>query len=227
MKLLLIILFIAIVVAYFLYEKNRGDALEDAARQLLFTLERGQQSLPPELEQAGFYLFAQGAPRIQNRMQGEHRGYQMVLAEFFYDAAFGEAGDRHLPNSDNDGIIERHAQMFVWIRSADKVLPEFDLSPVDSTTRYAARDAGYHALQFDVADRFNSTFNLAGNDDQSIRSLFTDDLRNLLMQQPELVWESRGNQWLFYIPDNRIAATHLDNFIDYIVQILDQPNSQR
>ena len=225
MKLLLIILLILGAVIYFLYEKNRSDALENASRQLMFSLERGQQKLPAELDQAGFYLFTQGAPAVQNLMRGERDGYRIVLAEFFYDAAFGEEGDRNLPNSDNDSIVERRAQMFAWVQSSDFRLPQFDLSPVNSPIRGAARNSGYQPMQFDDAEQFNKTFNLAGNDPQSLRALFDENLRNYLLQKPDLVWESQGDQWLFYIDNDRLDASDLDNFIDYIVQLLIQSSS--
>lgn len=221
MKLVLIILFICIIVGFFLYEKKRGDELAQFSRQAGFTLQKGQQRLPKKLDNAGFYLFTQGAPYAMNFMQGNRGDYQITLLEYFFDAAFGDEGDRYLPNSDNDGQAENHAQLVAWIQSDTLELPEFDLSPSNSPIRSASRKFGYHPVRFDHANDFNKAFNLAGRDSQALRKLFGKKLQDFLLTHPQWVIESRGKQWLLYQPDRRTNAKVISSWLDDIQEFLD------
>ena len=221
MKILLIILFISIIAGFFLYEKRRGDELAQFARQNGFSLEKGQQRLPKALGGAGFYLFTQGAPYAMNIMQGSKGSYQITLLEYFYDAAFGDEGDRFLPNSDDDGQINKHAQLVAWVQSETLNLPEFDLSSTNSPIRSAAARAGYFPVSFDNASDFNQIFKLAGRDAQRLRSMFSEQLRQMLLQHPEWIIESRGNQLLFYQPDQRTDSQAISGWLSEIQQFLD------
>ncbi len=225
MKIILIILLICIVIGFFLYEKKRSDELAQFAQQAGFSLKKGQQPLPKALDQAGFYLFTQGAPHAMNIMQGSKGGYQITLLEYFFDAAFGDEGDRYLPNSDNDSTVDHHAQVVGWVRSDIFRLPEFDLSPTDSPIHSAASRAGYQPVSFDNSPAFNKTFQLSGRDTQALRNIFSEQLRNLLLQHPDWVIESRGNQWLFYQPDQRTDSQAIPAWLDQIQHFLDQANA--
>lgn len=222
MKILFIVLLVCIVVGFFLYEKKRGDELAQFAQQAGFSLQKGQQRLPKALDEAGFYLFTQGSPHAMNTMHGNRGIYQITLLEYFYASAFGDEGDRYLPNSDNDSQVENHAQLVAWIQSESLNLPEFDLSPVRGPIRSAAARAGFPPVSFDGATEFNSRFRLAGRDAQALRGVFSNQLRNLLLKHPDWVIESRGNQWLFYQPDQRTDSNAILNWLEEIILFLDQ-----
>ncbi len=221
MKILLIILFICIIAGFFLYEKKRGDELAQFARQNGFNLQKGQQRLPKALDNAGFYLFNQGAPYAMNVMQGSRGNYQITLLEYFYAAAFGDEGDRLLPNSDDDGQVENHAQLVAWVQSDTLNLPEFDLSPRNSPLRSAATKAGYLPVSFDGAADFN-IFKLAGRDTWVLRSVFSKQLRQMLLQHPDWIIESSGNHWLFYQLDQRTDSQTISGWLSDIQKFLDQ-----
>ncbi len=222
MKIILIILFICIIVGFFLYEKKRGNELAQFAQQAGFSLQKGRQPLPEGLDEAGFYLFTQGAPYAANIMQGTRDNHQITFLEYFFDAAFGDEGDRYLPNSDNDSQVDNHAQLVAWVRSGTLRLPEFDLSPADSPIRSAAARSGYLSVSFDNASDFNTAFRLAGRDALALRSIFNQQLRSFLLQHPNWIIESRGEQWLFYQPDQRTSSGDIPGWLDEIRQFLDQ-----
>ena len=157
-----------------------------------------------------------------NIMQGAKGIYRVTLLEYFFDAAFGDEGDRYLPNSDDDSQVEHHAQLVAWVRSEALSLPEFDLSPARGPIRSAAARAGYLPLSFDGAPEFNRAFRLAGRDAQALRKVFTRQLRDLLLQHPGWVIESRGDQWLFYQPDQRTDSKAIPLWLDEINGFLDQ-----
>lgn len=222
MKVILVILFICIIAGFFLYEKKRGNELAQFARQAGFSLQKGRQPLPEALDEAGFYLFTQGAPYAANIMQGTMDNHQITLLEYFFDAAFGDEGDRYLPNSDNDSQVDNHAQLVAWVQSGTLRLPEFDLSPVDSPIRSAAARSGYLSVSFDDAADFNSVFKLAGRDAQALRNVFNQQLRDFLLQHPNWIIESRSDQWLFYQPDQRTNSKDIPGWLDEIRQFLDR-----
>ena len=222
MKILFIVLLVGILIGFFLYEKKRGDELAQFVREAGFSLQKGQQQLPKTLDEAGFYLFTQGSPHAANIMRGTRSGYQITLLEYFFDAAFGDEGDRYLPNSDNDSQVENHAQLVAWVQSGSLSLPEFDLSPVNSPVRSAAAKAGYQPVSFENAAEFNRSFRLAGRNAQALRGVFNEQLRTMLLQHPDWVIESRGSQWLFYQPDRRTSSSAIPGWLDEIQQFLDQ-----
>ena len=222
MKILFIVLLICIIAGFFLYEKKRANQLAQFAQNAGFSLQKGQQRLPKALDEAGFYLFTQGSPYAANIMQGSRNNYQITLLEYFFDAGFGDEGDRYLPNSDNDGQVENHAQLVAWVQSNALSLPEFDLSPTDSPVRSAAARAGYLPVSFDNAPAFNNSFKLAGRNPQALRGIFNEQLRTMLLRHPDWVIESRGSQWLFYQPDLRTSSSAISGWLDGIQLFLDQ-----
>jgi hypothetical protein len=51
-------------------------------------------------------------------------------------------------------------------------------------------------------------------------------LRSILLQHPGWVVESRGNQWLFYQPDQRTNSRAITGWLDEIHQFLEQAGAQ-
>ncbi len=139
----------------------------------------------------------------------------------------GDEGDRLLPNSnDNDnGQVDNHAQLVTWVQSETLNLPEFDLSPMNSPIRSAAAKAGYLPVSLDNASDFNQTFKLAGRDALALRSVFSKQVRQLLLQHPDWIIESRSNHWLFYQLYQHTDSQAISGWLNDIQQFLDQASA--
>lgn len=214
MKILGILAIVAIVLLALFYEGKRRDQLAVAATNLGLDFERGQQGLPKALDQAGFYLFTQGPAQMINAMRGRRDDYELLVFGYGFSAAFGDEGQRALPNSDDDSRIERRLQTVVWLRSDAFRLPDFDLSPTRGPKRSAAAQFGMQPVGFDGNQGFRGAYRLAAREPEAARRHFIPEVLDYLTAHPGLVLEGRGGQWLFYRPEERAAPERIGELID-------------
>ena len=219
LKIGIILLFLALLVLAFVVERGRSDRLGEVARQLGFSFQRGQQRIPEALDNAGFYLFTQGPPQIQNPMAGNRDGEQVLLFGYAYDAAMGDEGVRELPGSGDDDITEKRRPTVAWFRSTSRSLPDFDLSPAGGPRRSAGR-FGLTSMTFDGEDAFRQGYRLLGRDGVAVRQRFTRPVLDFLLANPGLAMESRGHQWLFYRPGNMLKPDDIQTFLAQAEQLL-------
>lgn len=220
MKIVGILAIVAIVLLALFYEAKRRDQLARVAADLGLSFRRGQQFLPPELEEAGFYLFSQGSNQIFNRMDGSRNGVRLSVFGYGFDAAFGDEGQRELPNSDDDAGIERRLQTVVWLRSDRDRLPDFDLSPVPGPKRSAAARFGLQPVGFDGHPAFGGAYRLLAREPMTARRHFTPPVLDYLADHPGFVLEGRGGQWLFYRPEERTAPERIGGLIGQAVELV-------
>jgi len=216
----LVALAVAFAIAVTYFETKRRDALARVAAQLGFAFTRGLHRLPEELDTAGFYLFTQGPPNIENRMQGKRDDYEIALFGFSYDAPQGEEGRRDLLVGD-DGQIERRHQTLVWLRAAGDRLPDFDLSPTRQAIRRAGARFGLRRFTFDGREEFRDLYYLFGRDERAIRGLFTPAVLDAFVQQPGWFLEGRGDQWLVYRIGTRVSPEEIPGFLDQAIGLVD------
>jgi len=99
-----------LIVAATLYlEVQRRQALARIASALGLQFTSRQHGLPAALDGVGFYLFTQGPPLIQHRMEGACGGYRMSLFDFSFPAEKGEEGSRD-PLVADVGQVENRMQ---------------------------------------------------------------------------------------------------------------------
>ena len=108
----------------------------------------------------------------------------------------------------------------VWLRSASDRLPDFDLSPTRGPKRSAARQFGLQAVGFDAAEAFRHEYRLAAREPEAARRHFTPAVLDYLAAHPGLAVESRGGQWLFYRPAERIAPDRIGALIAQSEELL-------
>jgi hypothetical protein len=213
----------AILIAAWLFESHRRQGLAKEARRIGFRLETGQQRLPQELDAAGFYLFSQGDPLIQNMMDGARNRDRVLVFNYTYIATQGFEGRREIPSVTDEGVIETHMQTVVAFLDITPPLPHFDLSPNDNSKRTLAQ---FNAIGFDDAREFTQQYRLAAREEAKVRSLFNAQLLTHFADNPGWVIESRGNLVIIYRRDERKRPEAIVEFIDQAHSLLDRLRSQ-
>lgn len=225
MKLTFFIIFAVIVIAGFIYfERLRGDALQKVANNNGLKFTAGLQTMPQTVENSDFYLFVQGSRGIKNLLQGQIDGFEVMLFSYFYDAASGMEGTRHLSNAD-DVEIDTRGQAVVWLKNVQVKLPEFDLSPSDGNKRLVGGHTGFGSVTFDGQDVFRKTYHLMGRNQQTLAETFNNDnIQYLLNDATGITIESRGDNWLLYRTEKRLAPEESMSFIHEAVDIIKRLN---
>jgi hypothetical protein len=211
---------LVIVGAFLYFEAQRRDALAGVAAQLGMTFTGGLQRLPAELDNAGFYLFTQGAPECLNPMQGEYRGYRVALFGYGYDAPKGEEGSRDVPLG-YAGQIQRRLQTVLWVQTPGQALGALDLSPTRGSLRRVAQRYRLSPVVLDRHPRFRDLYHLYGRDPGALTGAFGPMVLDALVADPGWFIEARGDQWLFYRIQERVAPGEMQAFLDRGLDLLE------
>ena len=210
-----------IVGAALYLEGQRRQSLARVAAGLGFEFTPGQHQLPSALDGAGFYLFTQGPPLIQNRMEGERAGYRVSLFDFAYPAEKGEEGSRDLPVADV-GQVENRMQTVVWLHRPGQVLPDFDLSPTRQVLRRVAARFSLQRLTFDGRRDFDDRYVLLVRDPVATRRVFTPAVIDAWVADPGWFLEGRGDQWLIYRLSERMPPNEIAAFLDRAIALVER-----
>jgi hypothetical protein len=212
---------VLIVAAALYLEVQRRQALARTASALGFQLTSGQHRLPAALDGAGFYLFTQGPPLIQNRMVGARGGYRVWLFDFSFPAEKGEEGSRDLPVGDV-GQVENRMQTVVWLQRAGQVLPGFDLSPTRQVPRRIGGPTAMRRVAFDGRADFDARYLLFARDETAARRIFTPRVLDAWVGDPGWFVEGRGDQWLVYRLSERVSARAIPAFLDRAIGLVER-----
>lgn len=210
-----------IVGAALYLEGQRHQALARVASELGFEFTAGQHPLPRALDGVGFYLFTQGPPLIQNRMEGERAGYRVSLFDFAYPAEKGEEGSRDLPVADV-GQVENRMQTLVWLHKPGQVLPDFDLSPTRQVLRRVGARFALQRLTFDGRRDFDDRYLLFVRDDAAMRRVFAPQVIDAWVADPGWFLEGRGDQWLIYRLSERMPPKEIATFLDRAIGLVER-----
>jgi hypothetical protein len=206
--------------AFLYFEAQRREALAGRAAQLGLSFSGGLQRLPTELDGAGFYLFTQGAPECLNLMQGEYRGYRVALFGYGYDAPEGEEGSRDVPVGDA-GQSERRLQTVLWVQTPGRSLGALDLSPTRGSLRRVAQRFRLSAVVIDERADFRDRYRLYGRDPEVLLGGFRPAVLDALVADPGWFIEARGDQWLLYRIQERVAPERMAAFLDRGLDLLE------
>ena len=200
---------------------QRRQALAGVAADLGFEFTGGQHALPRTLDEAGFYLFTQGPPLIQNRMEGERGGYLVSLFDFSYLAQKGEEGSRDLPVADV-GQVENRMQTVVWLHRPGQVLPDFDLSPTRQVLRRVGARFALQRVTFDGRRAFDAQYLFFARDQAAIRRVFTPAVIDAWISDPGWFLEGRGDQWLIYRLFERAPPAEIAPLLDRAIALVER-----
>ncbi len=218
-KLLIVVALVLIIGGAIYFEYRRGNSMKAAAERLGFSFHPGQHLISEPLKRAEFDLFSQGEPNIKNRMEGERDGDRISVFDFSYPARTAGEGERGTPLSDDHQGMETRSQSVIWVQGKP-ALPDFDLSPSRIHDRTVAVRLGLQRLTFDGSTQFNDRYVLLARDDGRVRPLFTPEVQEYLLAHPGLVFESRGEDALFYRFGQRVDPKGVPLFLDEVQALL-------
>ncbi len=201
------------------FEFKRGNELEKVAKGMGFVFHSGLHAVPVALQELGFDLFTQGPPNIKNRMEGTRDDRQVTILDFTYRALTAGEGQTGYPVADDHSGMEDRSQSVIWLKSS-ATLPDFDLSPTRIHKRTAGARFGLTRLTFDGRNDFNQQYVLLVRNAQQVRRLFSDKLIAFLIKHPGLVFESRGNDSLFYRFEDRIDPQAIPGFLEEVLNLM-------
>jgi len=210
---------VLIVGAAIYFEGQRRQALARVANELGFQFTAGQHPLPGALDGAGFYLFTQGPPLVQNRMEGKRAGYQASIFDFSFAAEKGEEGSRDLPVADV-GQVENRMQTVAWLKRGGQVLPDFDLSPTRQVLRRVGARVALQPVTFEGRPDFDDRYLLFARDQVAIRRIFTPPVLDAWVTDPGWFLEGRGDQWLVYRLSERVPPREISAFLDRAIGLV-------
>jgi hypothetical protein len=202
------VLILAAAAMYFKHvvEKRRTDELQQVATQLgLEFLPKEDGTLLADLE--GFRLFSRGhSKRIFNLMRGTTRGSPVAIFDYQYTTGHG----RHRHTATQSVIC-------LFLESAH--LPTFCLRP-EGVWHKVGGWLGYQDIDFEDYPLFSKNYLLRGDDEESIRNLFTYSVVAFYERETRLSTEGSGNKLLFYRHAVRVKPDEISPFLEKGLEVL-------
>ena len=157
---------VVIVGAFLLTERRRRDALQQYTEQRGYQFERRRPGVPQELAEV-FPIFRRGHRRSWgSTITGQVGGKPFTAFEYVYVTGGGNSSHRHA------------LAMMLW-EAPDVNLPRFSLAPEGFWARVAQR-FGKQDFDFEGDEEFSRGYELQGDDEASVRALFTPARRAYL-----------------------------------------------
>lgn len=180
--------------------KQRSEALRSAANSLGLNYVGDDSSRAVEVSTA---LFRRGGSRrFRNVMNGAYAGFQVSVFDYSYTVSSGK----------NSSTFTQTVAAFVQQRH----LPVFELRPQGFMDRVAEMFV-HKDINFESHPVFSKRFVLKGEDEASVRSLFTPALLSSFeMLPPEKQWhiEGSGMTLLLYRSNVRVPPQDIRAFLD-------------
>ncbi len=185
--------------------KKRIMALRRMAKQMGLTFDReGDQSLLTTL--GHFHLISQQRrKRIANINHGETERGEVAFFEFWYYTGIS----RNAPAT---------SQSVAYFRSNTLNVPPFALRP-ERLAHKIASIAGYQDIDLRFHSEFSKKFLLVGEDEERIRTLFTDEVVSTIEERPDISIEANTNQLIVYRAGKLLKPPELTPFIEEASQI--------
>ena len=186
-------------------EKERTLHLQSTAKLL------GLQFAPtaplnwiPNLE--SFDLFNQGHSKsITNAMYGELDGVKATLFDYRYIVGHG----KHRTTYD---------QSVVYFEPQNLTLPLFSLRP-ERTFHKIIAAFGYQDIDFGNRPEFSSQYLLRGQNEQAVRTTFTDATLSFYEMNQGSCTDGGGNQLFVFRQNYRVAPLEAQSFVTWAIGV--------
>jgi hypothetical protein len=194
----LVIIIVIYTVSWY-FNKQRTKAFELLAESLNFTFtEKGDNSLMDTL--GGFHLFSQGySRRISNVLTGKFNLLPVTIMDYKYTTGGGKNSHTW--------------QQTVLVLEPDKLkLPRFGLRPENLFDKIGSF-FGSKDINFETAPVFSKRYLLRGDDEESIRSLFNQQVLEYYEQHAGLGTECDGVKLIYYRTSKRVPPEKTQDFL--------------
>jgi hypothetical protein len=193
-------LFVLIVLWTRQKAKQRAADLTSVALTLGFNYLGGDSSRVPQVSTALFHRG--GSRRFRNVMDGTYAGYQASVFDYSYTVSTGKSSSTYTQT--------------VAAFTQDHSLPLFELRPQGFLDRIT--DALVHRdINFESHPEFSRRFVLKGEDEASVRALFTPALLSYFeMLPPDKKWHIEGSGFtlLFYQGNSKVPPQEIQSFLE-------------
>ena len=193
----LIILGVIIYVVW-LIEKKRTKELCSIAATLKLNFSHNDNSALFE-RMNKFHLFSIGrSKKIKNLMEGEASNAELAIFDYQYTTGGGQNSHTY-----------RHSVFCIWSPKLD--LPQFSMRP-EGIFHKIGGAFGYQDIDFDSHPEFSKKYLLRGDNETSIRQLFSKKIINKIESQQKISIEGGGNQLAFY--KKRVKPEEIEKFME-------------
>lgn len=181
------------------YNRQRTKALKLMAESLNFTFaEKCDKSLMNTI--GTFHLFSQGySRRISNVLTGKFNLIPVTIMDYKYTTGGGKSSHTWY-------------QTVLFIESDKLWLPRFVLRPENLFDKIGSV-FGKKDINFETAPIFSKRYLLRGDDEQSIRSLFNEQVLEYYEQHPGVSTEGDGVKLIYYRTSKRIPPDRIQAFL--------------
>ncbi|HVQ37555.1 MAG TPA: hypothetical protein VMS31_08480 [Pyrinomonadaceae bacterium] len=182
-------------------ERERTQALKSSATMLGWAFaEEVPLNYLPNLER--FDLFGQGhSKQIKNLMYGELNGVKAALFDYIYTVGHGKHSHTHY-------------QSVAYFEPRDLNIPYFSLRP-ENVLHKLISALGYQDIDFSHRQTFSKNYLLRGQDEPTIRSVFSDALLGFYEMSQGACTDGGGNQLFIFRPGFRTPPHEAQSFITW------------
>ena len=185
--------------AAYIYERKRTEALQAAARSLGLSFEK-TSDIDIEQRFGSFNLFSEGRGKeIKNCISGKLDGADVMVFGYSYTTSSGK-------NSST------YRQTVICFRSGKITLPAFELRP-EHLFHKIGGNFGYRDIDFSSYPDFSKSYLLRGNDEASIRKVFSPMVISYFERNKGLSVEVKGDTLICYRQSKRVRPTEIKDFL--------------
>ena len=195
----MMVLGVVIVVTSLIREKRRTEQLREVAAEMSFEFLMNDSDLLARL--AGFPLFSQGrSRRMGNVLNGASSDTDVSIFDYSYTTGSGK-------NSTT------FRQTVICFRSERLSLPKFELRPERWYHKIGSL-VGFEDIDFADYPRFSKQYLLRGEDEASIRDIFTARVIEYFEGQEGLCVEGSGDRLTVYRAGKRVKPQQIRDFLE-------------
>jgi hypothetical protein len=178
---------------------KRGKAIKKLAESMNYTFSaKGNETLSSQLY--NFNLFSKGhSQKISNVITGTRNNIRITILDYKFTTGGGKSS-------------HTYEQSVIFFESDKLHLPEFILRP-ESLFDKIGQVFSNKDIDFKMYPLFSKKFLLRGNDEESIRSLFTDSVLRVYEQHQHLSTEANGSRLIIYQISKRVSPDRIESFI--------------
>ena len=197
---------IVIVWAGYVHAKKRSNAFFEFSRRRGLSFSKSYE-INEELKSTDFRLLREETSgKAANFISGETDGAVVTIFDYTYRAGTGQASTTY-------------SQTVFILRSEKLNLPVFQLYPENIFYRVSAA-LGEQDINFQSHAKFSRSYVLRGDDEDSVRSIFTDNVISYFANHKGLSVEGNRQRLMMYRNASLTRTDEIQSFLAECIKIL-------